>query len=331
MTGHQAEFFAVDNERVVCHLCPHNCHLRPDQIGTCRVRFNHEGSLKTMTYGQVSALALDPIEKKPLYHFYPGAQILSAGSFGCNLGCPWCQNHHIACAVPPTRYLEPGEMVNMALDAVTEGSVGLAYTYNEPTMAFEFVLACAHNARTHGLKNVLVTNGYVNTEPLLSLLEVTDALNIDLKGFTPEFYRHYCKGSLEPVWDSILLAASQSHVEITTLVIPGLNDNPDEFREAARRLSEISKDIPWHLSAFYPAHRFLDRSPTPAQTLIELRAIAREYLHFVYLGNLGQVANDTSCPHCGTVLIKRPEYRGSIVGIKDNSCRSCGTPVAVIC
>jgi len=331
MAEYGADFFAQgEQERITCQLCPHNCRLRPNQVGICRVRSNREGSLKTITFGQISALALDPIEKKPLYHFYPGSQILSVGSFGCNLGCPWCQNHHIACTVPPTRYLEPIELVDLAVAAVKQGSVGLAYTYNEPTMAYEFVLACAREAKLRGLKNVLVTNGYINPEPLVALLEVTDALNIDLKGFNPQFYRHYCKARIEPVWDNIELATALSHVEITTLVLPGLNDDPAVFREAARRLSAISPDIPWHLSAFYPAHRFQNRAPTPAATLYKLRDIAREYMHYVYLGNLADQDSDTLCPDCGQVLIKRHGFYSEVTGIKDKCCMVCHQPVNII-
>ncbi|MGE5380654.1 MAG: AmmeMemoRadiSam system radical SAM enzyme [Methylocystaceae bacterium] len=332
MSGHQAQVFATaqESDQVICQLCPHYCHLRPEQVGICHVRYNQDGNLRTMTYGQVSSLALDPIEKKPLYHFYPGAQILSLGSFGCNLGCPWCQNHHIACTVPPTQFLDPEELINLGLQAARQGSIGLAYTYNEPTMAYEYVLDCARKAKAAGLKNVLVTNGYINPQPLVVLLEFTDALNIDLKGFTPQFYLHYCKGSIEPVWDSIELAASLSHVEITTLVIPELNDKPADFREAAYRLSQIDKNIPWHLSAFYPAHRFQNRRPTPPETLLALREIAREYMSYVYLGNIGPEDNDTVCPNCGAVLIERYGYGGKTIGVKEKACINCHAPVSIV-
>jgi len=332
MAEHRAaEYYTNgDGGRVMCQLCPHYCQLRPGQMGICRVRYHQDGTLQTMTYGQISSLALDPIEKKPLYHFYPGSQILSVGSFGCNLSCPWCQNHHIACTVPPTRYVAADELVVLAIQAQAEGSIGLAYTYNEPTMAYEFVSDCAHLAQQQGLKNVLVTNGYINPEPLGVMLKATDALNIDLKGFTPQAYRHFCKGKLEPVWDTIELAASLSHVEITTLVIPEVNDDPALFREAARRLSQISPNLPWHLSAFYPAHRFQNRAPTPADTLYKLRDIAREYINYVYIGNLGNQDNNTICHHCGQILIRREGYRAQVVGLANRHCTSCHQSVPVL-
>lgn len=330
MADHRvAKYYTEKNGRVICQLCPHYCQLRPDQMGICRVRFHQDGVLKTMTYGQISSIAIDPIEKKPLYHFYPGSLILSVGSFGCNLSCPWCQNHHIACTIPPTRYMDADELASLALEAKVQGSIGLAYTYNEPTMAYEFIADCAELVQRQGLKNVLVTNGYINPEPLAVLLKMIDALNIDLKGVTPSSYRRYCKGKMEPVWDIIELAASLSHVEVTTLVIPELNDDPVPFREASRRLSQINPDIPWHLSAFYPAHRFHNRPPTPAQTLYQLRDIAREYMNYVYLGNLGSEDNDTRCPHCGQTLIKREGYRVKITGLAGKRCTNCEQPIPI--
>ncbi len=285
----------------VCRICPHHCRLRPGDTGRCRARSNRRGRVVSDSYGVVTALALDPIEKKPLYHFYPGSRILSAGSFGCNLNCPFCQNSHIAIAItgtfsgprlgdleaggPGTRdRVKPEELVAAALAEKSRGNIGLAYTYNEPLVGYEFVLDCAKLATAAGLKNVLVTNGYVCPQPLEELLPYIQAMNIDLKGFTQEYYAKL-GGDLETVKATIKRAAAACHLEVTTLIVPGENDSEVEMVEMAAWLASIDKEIPYHVSRFFPHWQMRDRGPTPVEKVYALAAAARRYLTHVYEGN----------------------------------------------
>ena len=272
-----------------CHLCPHNCLISPGQKGFCGVRKNADGILKTLNYGLVSSLALDPIEKKPLRRFYPGSMILSAGSVGCNLACPFCQNHTIARAAPEevqTTFIPPVDLVEHACAMQVRGNIGIAYTYNEPSVWYEYVLETAKIVRERGLKNILVTNGYISKEPLEELLPYVDAMNIDLKAFDAPFYKKIVKGGLADVKDTIAAAAKNCHVEVTTLVIPELNDSIDQIKKMARWLACISPDMPLHLSRFFPRYQMLDKQPTPRHTLNELAFGAREFLNNVYVGNV---------------------------------------------
>lgn len=275
--------------RVLCTLCPHRCLLSPEESGLCGARKNQEGTLIPLTYGEVSSLALDPIEKKPLRRFHPGSVILSVGSVGCNMNCPYCQNHEIARGIPGqvrTRYMSPESLVEKALSLTGQGNIGLAYTYNEPLIWYEMILDTGRLIREAGMKNVLVTNGFISLEPLEQLLPLVDALNIDLKSFRPEVYRDRLGGGLETVKETIRMAARQCHVEVTTLVVPGMNDDPEEIRQLAAFLGEISPDIPLHLTRFFPRHRMSDGSPTPAGTLNLLVRLAGQYLNHVYPGNI---------------------------------------------
>ena len=276
----------LDNNMVHCFLCPQNCKIHPDHLGACRARKNIQGVLYSLNYGQISSLALDPIEKKPLYNFYPGSFILSAGSFGCNLKCSFCQNWTISHETPNTTYMEPDELVQKALELKEEGNIGIAYTYNEPSIWYEYVYDTAQKAKEKGLKNVLVTNGFISEEPLKALLPFIDAINIDVKAFTEEFYKEIFKGSLQHVKHTVELCAKSCHVEVTTLVIPGLNDKPDEIEELAKWLASINPSIPLHLSRFFPNHKMQDRPPTPAKTLKDAQEAAQKYLKYVYLGNI---------------------------------------------
>ncbi len=274
---------------VQCHLCPHDCIIAPGKKGFCGVRKNADGMLKTLNYGLVSSLALDPIEKKPLRRFYPGSMILSAGSVGCNLACPFCQNHTIARAEPEevqTTFMPSEDLVEHASALQVRGNIGIAYTYNEPSIWYEYVLETARLARGRGLKNVLVTNGYISKEPLEELLPFVDAMNIDLKAFDGPFYKNIVKAGLAEVKETIALAAKSCHVEVTTLVIPSLNDSIEQTKKMARWLSCISPDMPLHLSRFFPKYQMQDKQPTPRHTLNELAFAAREYLNNVYIGNV---------------------------------------------
>ncbi|MGV8906750.1 MAG: AmmeMemoRadiSam system radical SAM enzyme [Acetobacterium sp.] len=273
--------------RLICRICPHQCHLDENQIGFCRARSNKEGVIIPINYGLITSMSMDPIEKKPLYQFFPGSQILSVGSFGCNLRCSFCQNYQISmagCEESQTLRVSPEDLVRQALELKPQGNIGIAFTYNEPLIGFEYVRDCAILAREKGLKNVLVTNGYVCPEPLKEILPLIDALNIDLKGFTEEFY-HKVSGDLETVKGSIKLAAENNHIEVTTLIIPGENDSEDEIRNMSQWLASIRPDIPLHLSRFFPCYKMTDRNPTAVASVYALAEIARESLKDVYVGN----------------------------------------------
>ncbi|MEI6101905.1 MAG: AmmeMemoRadiSam system radical SAM enzyme [Eubacteriales bacterium] len=278
-----------DNGTVHCFLCPHNCVIVQDKTGLCGVRKNVEGTLYSLNWGHISSLALDPIEKKPLIKFNPGSMILSAGSVGCNLACPFCQNHTIAretMETVKTTYKTPKELADDAAAMKNRGNIGIAYTYNEPTVWFEFVLETSKIAHERGLKNVLVTNGYISKEPLEELLPYVDAMNIDLKAFDPRFYKEVVHGGLADVKATIAVCVKKCHVEVTTLVIPGLNDSAEQIQKMAEWLACISPDMPLHLSRFFPKYQMTDKKPTSRQTLQELAIVAQGFLKNVYIGNL---------------------------------------------
>ena len=274
--------------KLECEICPHYCKLEEGQLGLCRGRINRRGRVVSENYGKLTALALDPIEKKPLYHFYPGSRILSIGSYGCNMDCPFCQN----CDISMVGGREIGyqettceELVQKALQLKDRGNIGIAYTYNEPLIGYEFVRDCTELMRNAGLKNVVVTNGYINQEPLLKLLPLIDAFNIDLKGFTEEYY-HKLRGDLATVKGSIELAAAQCHVEVTTLIVPGENDSEEEMEALSGWLASISPKIALHISRFFPRYQFKDRASTPVEQVYRLAKIARRNLEYVHEGNV---------------------------------------------
>lgn len=276
----------LDSSKVRCLLCPHECVLSQDGTGVCRARRNTGGRLYSLNYSCVTSLALDPIEKKPLYHFHPGSLILSAGTFGCNFKCSWCQNWTIAHKDARTMEMTPGELSGIAREYASRGSIGVAYTYNEPSIWYEFIHDTARLVKKQGLMNVLVTNGFISIEPLEQLLPYMDAMNIDVKAFTEEFYKNYCKGALSSVMKTVERAARSCHVEITTLVIPGLNDSPEEIERLASWLASISPDMVLHLSRFFPNYQMNDIIPTPRETLENVRNSALKHLKHVYLGNI---------------------------------------------
>lgn len=275
-----------DDGRVHCYLCPHNCVIKPEGLGVCRARKNIEGELYSMNYGKVASVSLDPIEKKPLYRFHPGSYILSAGTFGCNLKCSFCQNWTIAHLEPELAEMTPHQLADKAYALKREGNIGIAYTYNEPSIWYEFIYDTSRLVKEKGLYNVLVTNGFITPEPLEELLPFIDAMNIDVKGYTQGFYHDICKGGLEDVKRTVEIAAPRCHVEITTLVIPGLNDSREEIGKLAHWLSSISEDIPLHLSRFFPQYQMRDVPPTPVDTLKNARDEALKHLKYVYLGNV---------------------------------------------
>ncbi len=272
----------------VCNICPHHCSLKEGQPGLCRARKNIKGKITPVNYGQLTAVSLDPIEKKPLRRFYPATDILSVGSFGCNLKCSFCQNYHISMASENeirVRHVNPEELINIALDLKDRNNIGIAYTYNEPLVGYEYVRDCAKLARDNNLKNVVVTNGCFCSGPMEELLPLIDAVNVDLKGFTPEFYRKL-GGDLDTVKNFIELAAGCCHVEVTTLIIPGENDSEDEMRELSEFILSVSPDIPLHISRFFPSYKMRDKGPTDIEKIYKLADIAREKLKYVYEGNV---------------------------------------------
>lgn len=276
-------------------------------------------------YGVLSSVAVDPVEKKPLYHFYPGSAILSVGFYGCNFRCPFCQNYTISQYTERSAHrISPAALVREALRA---NSFGIAYTYSEPLVHFEYVLDSAKAAREAGLKNVLVSNGYLNPEPTEELLPWIDAANIDLKAWNEEFYRKEAKGTLQPVLEFIRNASSRIHLEVTTLVIPGVNDKPDEIEEAARFLASLNRKIPYHLTCYYPRYKYTVR-PTREEDLEPLIQRARKHLAFVYAGNTGG-GNVTVCPSCSQEVIRRMGYFTRVVGGKNGRCSRCGEEIYV--
>jgi pyruvate formate lyase activating enzyme len=261
--------------------------LSEGQVGLCRARMNKDGKIICENYGKLTSIAPDPIEKKPLYRFFPGKMILSVGSYGCNLRCPFCQNHEISMADDDkvgTYQTPPDCLVDMALSMKDRNNIGIAYTYNEPLISYEYVMDCSVLAREKGLKNVLVTNGYVCREPLNNLLPYIDAMNIDLKAFNEDFYRKI-GGDLETVKNTIAIAAKSCHVEVTTLVIPGENDSAEEIKSASRWIASIDENIPYHISAFYPRYKYSDKRPTSRKAVYDLVEEAKKYLKYVYPGN----------------------------------------------
>ena len=270
-----------------CHVCMHRCALEEGQTGRCRARANKGGTIVCANYGQVTALALDPVEKKPLRRFCPGTKILSVGSFGCNLNCPFCQNYDISMADAGTKrkiLISPEELAGRAQELETEGNIGIAYTYNEPLVGYEYIRDTAALVRKAGLKNVVVTNGSVKEEVLMEVLPFVDAMNIDLKGFTEGYYR-MIGGDLETVKRFIRHAVRGCHVELTTLIVPGQNDSAGEMGRLARWVAGIDRKIPLHVTRFFPSFKMTDGSPTDVHTVYRLADEASKYLDYVYTGN----------------------------------------------
>ncbi|WP_045175959.1 AmmeMemoRadiSam system radical SAM enzyme [Anaerocellum danielii] len=273
----------LEGKKVRCKLCPHGCILSQGSTGFCRARKNVDGKLYSLNYGYISSIAFDPIEKKPLYHFYPGSSILSIGTFGCSFRCLHCQNFEISQLTPNVFEVEIEKLI--ALAKKDPKCIGIAFTYNEPTIWFEYVMDVAKAFKQEGLKTVLVTNGYLNEEPLQELLEVIDSANIDVKAFNDEFYKKVCSGDLETVKRFVEVCAKKIHIEITTLIIPTLNDRDEEIENLAKWIASIDDRIPLHLTRYFPRYK-MTLPPTPKETLMRLREVAKKYLVNVYLGNI---------------------------------------------
>lgn len=270
----------------VCEICPKHCRLAFDEVGKCRARYNDGKKITALNYGRITSIALDPIEKKPLYKFYPGSYILSVGSFGCNLNCPFCQNYEISMADKnfPTRNLSPEQLVTLAVEFRDKKNIGVAFTYNEPFIGYEYVRDTSNLLKAVDLKSVLVTNGTVTVGALKKILHLIDAMNIDLKGFSQKIY-DVLGGDFETVKRTIETAVKNCHVEVTTLIVPRMNDSEEEMDAEARWLASISKDIPLHVSRFFPRYKVTDRPPTDVDKVYRLADVARRHLNFVYTGN----------------------------------------------
>ena len=317
----------LEKQGVECLLCPHRCILKPDQYGKCRTRVNKDGTLFTENYGIISAISSDPIEKKPLYHFLPGRPILSIGSFGCNLSCDFCQNCEISqidqriFSHHPSR--DPEDIVNKAI--LQRDNIGLAFTYNEPTVYFEYMIRCAELIKEHHFSNVMVTNGYINPGPLEELFPYMDAFNVDLKSFRNLFYQQRSGASLHPVLESIKnIAKSGRHLELTFLIIPDHNDDEKEWQDMIKWISDYcGRGTILHVSRYYPYYK-MDKPPTPLSTISSFLEMARERIDYVYPGNTPQLDNHSYCPTCGNLLIERFLYDARVSGIDpDGNCTEC--------
>lgn len=316
----------LDNQAVQCDLCPHGCRIKEGGKGICRVRKNVEGNLYAENYGRVSAIAMDPMEKKPLYHYYPGKYVLSVGTIGCNFTCSFCQNYQISQEEADTKTVAPRYLLNLCRNE--EECIGIAYTYNEPTVWFEYILETAAMIKQEGLKNIIVSNGYISREPLLELLEYTDAMNIDVKGFSEKYYKEICGGTLGNVQKTVETAADKAHIEITTLIVPGYNDSLEEIKSLAKWLADINPTIPLHLTRYYPQYK-MSAPATPVETIKRLKEAALEHLDFVYIGNVAGDDSNTYCPDCGALLMRR---MGGITveHLDEDHCTKCGKEINII-
>lgn len=311
-----------EGNRIRCDICPKSCKLDEGAIGVCGGRQVIDGKLIAVNYAQVCSLHLDPIEKKPLYHFFPGSEILSVGPNGCNLTCDWCQNWQISQNTSPTRTVMPAELVEMvnALDGI-----GVAYTYAEPLIWYEYVRDAGRLLKEHGLVNVFVSNGFVNAEPLRDILPIADAFNIDLKADDDRCYRDLCGGALEDIHRTIrMIYDAGKHLEITHLVVTGVNDDLQKLERLIAWISSVGRDIPLHLTRYFPSNRHL-APPTPKKFLDDAYDLAKSMLDYVYVGNMnGKGGHSTHCVSCGGVLAERHGYGTELSGVQDGKCRGCG-------
>ncbi|HEX7402118.1 MAG TPA: AmmeMemoRadiSam system radical SAM enzyme [candidate division Zixibacteria bacterium] len=317
-----------DDGKIQCLLCPVGCVIAEGKIGVCMGRKNEEGTLYAINYARLVSIAIDPIEKKPLYHFHPGADILSTGPNGCNLSCQNCQNWNISQEESPTEFVSPEDLVKIA---IKENSMGIAYTYTEPLIWYEYVTDTAKIAHEKELVNVLVTNGYIHEEPLKQILPYIDAMNIDLKSMEEDFYKNTCKGKLSFILRAIELSyQGKVHIEITNLLIPTLNDSEEQIQKLVDFVAGLSDRIPLHFSRYFPAYQ-MDLPPTSLQTLQKAFLLGKRKLKYVYVGN-AYIPNtsNTYCPSCNELLIKRDGYQTSVVGITDKKCNKCGVVADVV-
>ena len=326
----------LSQQAVQCTACERWCALQPGEVGKCNVRMNQDGQLVSLVYGRAVAVHVDPVEKKPLFHFLPSQQAFSIGTLGCNFQCPFCQNWQISqpgeLARNPARlgqHLPPAEIVAICR---ARGIPMIAYTYNEPTVFFEYTYDTAKLAVEEGIRNLYVSNGFLTLEAIDALAPYLHAINIDLKAFSEQFYRETCHGRLKPVLRNIQYIAQETDtwVEVTTLIVPGMNDSEGELEEIAQFLAAVSPDIPWHISAFHPDYKVRDRPATPRATLERAYDIGQEAgLRYIYVGNLMDAERSgTYCPQCGKMLIQRMWYQVQPLWAEPGICPACGTSIA---
>jgi pyruvate formate lyase activating enzyme len=324
----------LNNNQVKCKLCPRGCEIKSSKRGICRVRENRDGTLFTLIYGLATAESIDPVEKKPLFHFWPGSDTYSISTLSCTFFCPWCQNWEISQASPGEVYaqeLSPDEIIEKTLKS---GSSSISYTYNEPLLWYEFIYDASKLAKENKIRNILVTNGYITEGALLPLIRYIDAANVDIKGFTEHFYRTYCKGDLESVLLATRLMKREGvHVEVTNLIIPGINDSLDEIRQLSIWIRDnLGRDCPLHFSRFFPRYKVIDRAPTPFETLLNAKKIAEEEgMQFVYIGNVLGEGENTYCPNCRHLLIRRMGFDVLKVDLANkNTCPKCGFKINIV-
>lgn len=330
----KARMYQTEQDSTVrCGLCNHRCVIKPGHRGICGVRENRGGVLYSLVYGAVAAEHVDPVEKKPLFHFLPGTRTYSLATAGCNFKCLHCQNYSLSQAdgIPesvPSHWKSPDDVVGAAVAA---GCQSISYTYSEPTVFYEFAYDCSLAAQEAGLRNVFVSNGYMSREAALMLAPVLGAINIDIKAFTERFYATVCRAKLQPVLDNVSFFREQGvWVEVTTLIIPGLNDSDEELRDIASFLVALDPNIPWHVSAFFPTFKMLDRRPTPPVRLLTARDIGLTAgLRHVYVGNIiNDGGEQTDCPACGKTVIKRSGFTIVRHLLENGCCPFCSAPVA---
>lgn len=331
-----AKFWEKSSEnKVKCILCPRECVISPDSLGFCRTRKNIDGELYTIAYGETTAANPDPIEKKPLYHFYPGTRVFSMSTAGCNFSCQHCQNWTLSQSSVEeisTDTISPEEAIEKTKKTNCQG---IAYTYGEPVIWFEYALDTAKLAKKEGLYNVFVTNGYMHLDPWEELKPYLDGMNVDVKAYTDQFYQKICGGaSLEPVLETCVWAVENDiHLEITNLIIPSENDDPEEIRKLCKWIAEdLNPKVPIHFSRFRPMHQMMDKNSTPISTLEKALEIAKEEgLEHIYVGNVpGHKADNTYCPECGELLIARHGFSVSEYNLKDHKCPECGTDINIV-
>ncbi len=326
----EALYYSRRGSEIICELCPRECRLREGQTGICGVRKVEEGKLLAVNYAQCAALNIDPVEKKPLYHFYPGWEILSLGTTGCNLHCSFCQNWTLArgerSQVMET--ITSDELLRILQSRPAREQLGIAYTYNEPTIWYEFVLETSRLMVENGYKNVLVSNGLINKKPLKELLPFIQAMNIDIKAFSKDFYLRHCKGrGLEEVLRTVEQAHSRCHVELTYLIITTLNDSPEEIGDFINWVASVDREIPVHFSRYFPNYQ-MEMPPTPLETMRRAWETAREKLSYVYIGNIMDPKRSaTYCPSCNQLLISRRGYHINNDGLEDKNCIKCGNTI----
>ncbi len=316
----EARYWHTEGSALRCELCPWHCLIREGKAGICQARVNHQGRLVAGMYARITACHLDPIEKKPLYHVKPGRAILSVGSGGCNFKCGFCQNWDISQVIPDTMEAQPKDV---AEKAVAVDSCGVAYTYNEPIINIEYVMDCARQVKAKGLINVMVSNGFINPGPLEDLIPLIDAWNIDLKSMDDSFYREVCHGHVGPVKATIKRVSQSSHVEVTHLMVPDRLHSLEQVRDLAAWLASCSPSIPLHLTRYYPQYHYHEEA-TDVDFMHQAYGAAKQYLKWVYLGNIPGDEGNTFCPQCGQLLIERRGYRNLNILLKNNHCPQCG-------